>query len=135
MSMRALVMLVVFMTGCACDDEGYCPEPELVPTPRTCQFYQGHSVDVPDLLCHVSNAFHDPILTSGSQPVLVDGTGGIWVPARHRTDDRGNACGTSFGVIQSQQYRPGWNATFPDCVWVACSEYADINSIPRGAND
>jgi hypothetical protein len=133
--MRMIPMFVtcatVVVMGCA-DSGGYCPEPELDAEPHTCQFYQGHAEVVPDLLCRVSNALRDPILTSGATPVLKDtqDPNVIWVPAMRRLDDDGQTCGVNYGVIQSQQYRPGWTPAAPDCVWVACSAFAAISESP-----
>jgi hypothetical protein len=128
-AMSVLVVLVVMgLGGCAADGEGYCPEPELVEHATTCSFFLQHTEDVPDLMCRVPNGFQDPILAG--PPVLVDSVG-IWVPAKHRLDDRGQQCGESFGAIVSQQYRPGWTRAQPDCVWVACNAFAELRTRPE----
>jgi hypothetical protein len=126
---KILMALFLALTNCATEEsEGICPEPVLVEHPHTCHFYLTHSEDVPDTLCRVSNVFHDPVL--GSPPVLTDKIG-IWVTVKHRLDADGQWCGNSYGAIVSQQYRPGWDSSFPDCVWVACSEFAEISSLPH----
>ena len=131
MKMILILILAAGFTGCASNDEGFCPEPQLVERPHTCAFYLDHSEDVVDVMCRVSNVFHDPILNP--QRVLTEPAPSIaiWVVAKHRLDDGGNWCGNNYGAIVSQQYRPGWTDTYPDCVWVACSEFADISDFPE----
>jgi len=126
----ALLILIMHLTGCT-NEEGFCPEPQLVERPHTCSFYLDHSEDVPNVLCRVSNVFHDPILNPERVLTEPSPSIGIWVVAKHRVDDSGDWCGNSYGAVVSQQYRPGWNNTYPDCVWVACSEFADISDLPE----
>lgn len=132
--MKTLILMLLTLTmACATTDtdNGYCPEPEISSEPLTCQFYQGHAEVVPNLLCHIADPFHDPVLTSGHEPVLHDRIG-IWVPAMRRLDDNGQTCGEVYGVIQSQQYRVGWDPSMPDCYWTECSEFAEISPTPNG---
>jgi len=128
-----LLLTMITIMGCAttASDSEYCPEPEISSDPLTCQFYQGHVEYVENLLCHISDPFHDPVLTIGGEQIRVlHDRIGIWVPAMRRVDDDGQSCGAVYGVIQSQQYRPGWNPTLPDCVWTECSEFAEISPTP-----
>jgi len=134
MKTMAMVVTIMMLGAMGCMDAGdngpgYCPEPEISTDPHTCQFYQGHTEAVPNLLCHIADPFHDPVLTGEHGTVLHDKVG-IWVTAMRRVDDDGQTCGAVYGVIQSQQYRPGWNDSLPDCVWTECSEFATISPTP-----
>lgn len=139
-STRVFVLVtVMILTGCLQEvywdtpgDESHCPEPQLDDHPTTCSFYLQHTDDIPNLLCRVPNGFHDPILSLPGPPpppVLTD-KHSIWVTAKQRTNSRGRDCGQNFGAIVDQQYRPGWTRDMPDCVWVACTEFADLSQEP-----